>query len=440
MQTFHGPGPLKPDSSERSRVLLSAYACEPGFGSEPGIGWNVACQLSETYDVWVLTRANNRGRIEAAFADTPRPGLRFIYYDLPAALLWAKRLPLGVQVYYLLWQWRSLSVARDYASAIGFQAVQHITFGRHWMPSSLPRLGLPFVWGPLGGGDSVPRAFLASLGPRGRFLNGVREAARYVGERLPLVRRCARQSCIALATTPETAIRLAKLGADDVRRVPAVGLSVADVEALGARPDPPGQPVRFISIGRLEHWKGFHYGLESLAVAGLHEAEYWVVGEGPERARLERLAAALGIGSQVRFLGQLSRDETLARLADAHALVHPSLHDSGGWVCLEAMAARRPVIYLNLGGPAQLVSPEAGIAIEATNPADAVKAMATAMSSLASSPELIRSLGEAGRRHVRECHTWPVRGATLRQTIADCLGVTKPGDARSRNDRSARGP
>ncbi|AST06080.1 hypothetical protein AF2641_03890 [Anoxybacillus flavithermus] len=47
------------------KVLLSAYACEPNRGSEPGVGWNWAIELSKKgYEVWVLTRANNQDVID----------------------------------------------------------------------------------------------------------------------------------------------------------------------------------------------------------------------------------------------------------------------------------------------------------------------------------------------------------------------------------------
>jgi hypothetical protein len=68
-------------------VLLSAYACEPGKGSEPGIGWNLARHLAEHHEVWVLTRTNNRPAIEAELARNPVPGLHFVYHDLPP---WAR--------------------------------------------------------------------------------------------------------------------------------------------------------------------------------------------------------------------------------------------------------------------------------------------------------------------------------------------------------------
>lgn len=79
---------------ERLKVLLSAYACEPGKGSEAEVGWQCGLQVARFHEVTVLTRANNRGRMEAglasARADAPRP--RYVYHDGPDCLVKLKQM------------------------------------------------------------------------------------------------------------------------------------------------------------------------------------------------------------------------------------------------------------------------------------------------------------------------------------------------------------
>src|SRR5579864_4765887 len=72
------------------RVLLSAYACEPNRGSEPGVGWGTVQALAAHHEVWALTRANNRPAIERETARTPMPSVHFVYYDLPRWARWWK--------------------------------------------------------------------------------------------------------------------------------------------------------------------------------------------------------------------------------------------------------------------------------------------------------------------------------------------------------------
>jgi len=121
---------------------------------------------------------------------------------------------------------------------------------------------------------------------------------------------------------------------------------------------------------------------------------------------LEQLAVDLGVADQVTFWGSVDRQIALAKLGQCHVLVHPSLHDSGGWVCLEAMAAGRPVICLELGGPGVQVTPECGFRIHAGNPMQAVEDLAEAMTRLAGDPELRRGMGAAGQQRVKDQFNW----------------------------------
>ncbi len=125
----------------------------------------------------------------------------------------------------------------------------------------------------------------------------------------------------------------------------------AEIRALAQLPAPAAAPMRFIAgregccTGRDSAW-----GSGRLPARGLPDAEYWILGDGPERQALQALAGDLGIANRVRFWGNVERQTAVSKLGECDVLGASSLHDSGGWVCLEAMAAGRPVICLDLGG------------------------------------------------------------------------------------------
>lgn len=391
----------------RLKILLSAYACEPGKGSEPGVGWNFARHLAEHHEVWVLTRANNRQVIEDELARNPVPGLNFIYHELPAWSSFWKRGQKGVQLYYYLWQLTAIPVVRQLHCEMKFDLVQHVTFVKYWAPSALAFLeGVPFIWGPVGGGESAPVAFWPSFGLRGILYETFRSLARRLGELDPLVRRTARRANLALATTPETASRLKQLSAPRVEILGESGLPDNDLTFLSSLSYPAQLPIIFLSLGRLIHWKGFHLGIMAFAQSDLSGAEYWIVGDGPERSRLKRLAKRLGVAGKIRFFGQLTRAEVLKLLSQCHVLVHPSLHDSGGWVCMEAMAAGRPVICLDLGGPAIQVTEETGLKVTARKPDQTVVELALAMRLLETKHDLLRLIGNHARQQVQQNCCW----------------------------------
>lgn len=119
------------------KILLSAYACEPDKGSEPGLGWSWALELASLgNEVWVVTRANNRKALESVkLEEHVSRKLRFVYVDLPYNLRRLKRLRGGIYPYYLLWQWKALEAAREIHETEKFEVVQHVTFVSARQPS-----------------------------------------------------------------------------------------------------------------------------------------------------------------------------------------------------------------------------------------------------------------------------------------------------------------
>jgi glycosyltransferase involved in cell wall biosynthesis len=194
-----------------------------------------------------------------------------------------------------------------------------------------------------------------------------------------------------------------------------MGLPAQELQILNNLPRSSGEPIRFVQIGDLLHLKGCNLTLKAFAKISrdLPSAELWFIGEGPERRRLENLAAQLHVRDRVTFWGQLPRKTTLQKLAECDVLVHPGLHDSGAGVCTEALAAGRPVICLDLGGPALQVTPECGIKVPAVSPDQVVNDLAAAMKDLALSPARREAMSCAARLRVRECFAWDLKGDQL---------------------------
>ena len=405
------------------KVLLSAYSCEPSMGSERGVGWNIVREVAKYHEVWVLTRPDeSRDVIETELARNPIANLHFVYFTLPFwqdSRKWGQSG--GMQIHYYLWQIQAYFVARDLHHQIEFDLVHHVTFVKYSSPSFLALLSTPFVWGPLGGGESAPKAFWQDFSFKAKTYEIVRSFVRWVGEQDPFVRYAAKKSSAIRATTKDTADRLYKIGASKVEILSQLGLSETEITSLAQYKMPDDLPVKFISIGRLLHWKGFHLGLRAFHQANLPNTEYWIVGEGSESERLQTLAQDLGISHKVKFWGLLSRQKTLSMLESCHVLVHPSLHDSGGMVCMEAMAAGRPVICLDLGGPAIQVTEKTGFKIKAETPQQAVRDIAAAMTQLVKDKQLRDSIGQAGKQQVSQNYSWKIIGEHFNQLYSEIV-------------------
>ena len=403
------------------KILLSAYACEPGQGSEEGVGWYTAIETAKHDETWVLTRSFYRAAIEAEINHCPIPNLHFIYVE---PLGWNENFrgrQGGVQLHYYLWQILAYFVGKSLHSQVCFDIIRHVTYVKFWSPSFLALLPVPFIWGPVGGGEAAPKSFSKDFSLKAQIYEFARDWAQRLGESDPFARLTAQRSVIAQATTEDTAKRLIQMGASNVKIVPEAGLSKVEIAKLSSFPILETETMRFISMGRLLHWKGYHLAIRAFAQIDLPNVEYWLLGDGPERQRLEALAVELKVSGRIKFFGNVPRHQGLDRLCQAQVLVHPSLHDSGGWTSLEGMAAGRPVICLDLGGPAVQVTEKTGIKVAAISPEQVVQDLKNAMHLLGTNSELRIQMGIAARARVRETFDWEVKGKYFAQLYQEVV-------------------
>ena len=398
----------RPVMSRRLRVLMSAYACEPNRGSEQEVGWQWALQMARFHDVTVLTRMNNQPAIEPAITARPCPSLKFVYYDPPPWLRFWKRRARGVQPYYYFWQMAALRVGARLHRELAFDLLHHVTFGKYWVPSYLSLLPVKSILGPLGGGESTPIALAGTFSWRGWWWERARDLARGLAKLDPALRATMRRASVVIATTDESKRRLQQLGASSVIVEPQFALDDEQLDFFSRFPRRTERPFRLISIARLLHWKGFHLGLQAFARFVRHcpESEYWVVGSGPEHANLKRIALELGIASHLKFWGYLPYAEMCHKLAEADVLVSPDMHTSFGNICLEALAAGRPVICLDTGGQSLQVTEECGFKAPVASVEQALQSMADAMTLLYRDPDRRLRMGVAAQARARKHFHW----------------------------------
>jgi hypothetical protein len=158
------------------KILLSAFACEPNHGSEPGVGWDWAVFLAQAgHHVVVLTRSQSRLAIEKEMQRAAVPRLHFQYFDVPQSLRWQKRGPL--HLHYILWQWLAARFARKLHQLEQFDCVHHVTLAGLRAPSFMGDLGIPFIFGPVGGGERAPWRLRHGYSPAGLISDAVRDFA-----------------------------------------------------------------------------------------------------------------------------------------------------------------------------------------------------------------------------------------------------------------------
>jgi len=338
------------------------------------------------HEVHVVTRSKWVAGCNAALAEMEKLPLHIHGYELPPwALEWwempLRRLP----IHYVLWQLCAYGKARQLHAAHRFDLVHHITFGVFRHPSLMGRLGVPFILGPLGGGDMPPLVLMR--GAPWRALQ--REFLRWVGNCVatfdPLVISTFSQAKLIFCKTQETLEALPKR----VRNKCMQQLEIATDQGLLAEvPSGGSQQARFLFVGNLLHLKGIHLILDALpkVLETLPGAKLALVGDGRDGEWLRGIAHKLGVDEAIEWVGRLPREKVLELYGSYTALVFPSLHDSSGNVVVEAMTKGLPVICLNIAGPGAIVPADCGIKIPARGCSEdeVVSALAEAMIRIAS--------------------------------------------------------
>jgi glycosyltransferase involved in cell wall biosynthesis len=408
------------------KLLLSTYSCCPCKTSEPGNAWRIIHEALREHEVWAVIADGFQYRklIESWLEKNPRPNFHPVFFKLPPAFHWMCGRRLLESIHYHLWQEKLPGIVRELHRRIGFDLAHHVTYGRYWSPSGLRGLDLPFIWGPMGAAETPPPSFVSELPLRFRLIEAARNGARNFFRQSRSLRDTARAATIGIGVTRESCEAVRNLGVRRVEQMPQMALNDEDLALFGALPDPPPGPFRAICIGRHVHWKGFHLAIRAFArfATSDPEAELWLINDGTFRRELEKTAAQTGLASRIKFLGILpTYNDVLEKLGQSHVLLHPALHEGFGNVCLEAMAAGRPVVCLDIGGPAAQITPETGYAAPATTPEEAVTAMAGFLEKINRDRRLLAAMSVKAREHVKRNFTMRRFNETMQRLYREAI-------------------
>jgi glycosyltransferase involved in cell wall biosynthesis len=249
----------------------------------------------------------------------------------------------------------------------------------------------------------------------------------------PLLRRIVRGSAAVTAISTYTAERLR-------RQVPGGDPAIIPFgAAVDAPAEPPPytydgtRPFELLFVGRLVERKGVHLLLDALAsLPPERRVVLHVVGDGPDRERLEAQARRLGLGEHAVFHGFVSREALQRRLETCDAFVLPAVIDAKGdteglgVVLIEAMSYARPVIASAAGGIVDIVKDgRNGLLVP---PGDAA-ALAAAVGGMMDDPARARAFGLHGREDVAANFSWDVIADRLAE-IYRRVARSRPGEDR----------
>lgn len=334
----------------RRMVFLSAYACAPGEGSEPGVGWAWFCAAKVAAatldaDLILFTRVGNQSELLSAGHGVGVVRVStFPWFDRRRSS--APRWHATVWGVFAAIRMRQL-VRRE---RVGSATVHHVTYATSSVPS--PLWFVPSSWrrilGPVGslsanslsgrgGVKGLSRTLMSNLVEA----VSVRRADHILAQNEGFAARCRDRYGVYADVEPNAAIE----------RTILIESESVDLGFL-----PRSDRRRIICAGHLVPRKRFDLVIKALAEPCMLNVDLIIAGDGPERGYLYDLARELGVSDRTVFVGQRSRVETLALIRSACANVLPSDNESAGWVVAEAATLGIPSVVIRGTGAETLVN------------------------------------------------------------------------------------
>lgn len=427
----------KSRATTRPRVLIIAEAANPALTSAALVGWCCARAIAAETDAHIVTEWRNRydflraGLIEGKdFAAVNNRRLQHLSWSLTNKLSgkgnfsWSLYAMLSNLVYPFFERalWREFGPRLKRGE---FDVVHRILplspTTPSWIAPKLKKIGVPFVLGPLNGGVPWPKGF-EDLRRNERDLAGKLRALYKLTPGLKSTRECSSAILSASRTT------LKEIPHELQKRCVFIPENAVDLAKFPLKPREPAltdaaQPLRLSFVGRLVALKGVDMLLEAAApLLRTGGATLDIIGDGPERARLQSMITALGLAASVRMDGWIDHSKLGDRLRQSDLFVFPSIREFGGGAVLEAMALGVPPVVLNHGGPPELVPPGTGFVLPMSTRDDIVDRLRDLLFTVSAQRDALVEAGRRAQEHVRSFYTWEAKARQIVQVYDWLLG------------------
>lgn len=409
----------------RLRILVLASFCDPEAVSMPYIAYCHAAALAQLHDVTLVIGGPSEAHVRRATGSfrsievVRMPLLERIYawslrrifrYNFASQALTAFQLPFSIA--FECRAWRQL---RGRIFAGEFDIVLRLLPMTAVLPSPfaffLRKGPIPIVVGPINGGLPFVQGFAQAENQR-EWISRFRTLYRF----MPFARSTYRNAAAVMVASSHTYAEFSEYR-DKLFFVPENGIS-SGLCTDDLRDPRTADYLELIFVGGLIPCKACDLALRAAAsLLRSGRARFTILGDGPERSRLQQLARSLGIEENVVFCGWVSHEEVLRRLRTSEVLVFPSVRDFGAGVVFEALATGAVPLVSDFGGPGDIVHSDVGRKVALTSENDVVSQLEKILTDLAGNSELLLRLRQQGMLFARDHLTWEAKAQDVTQIM-----------------------
>lgn len=406
-------------------VLVNAYAVSPNWGSEQGMGWNWVINLARYCHLDVITEGEWRREIEDAVKKLPQSeNITFHYLPVSSevrAMCWNQG-DWRFYWHYRKWQRRALEKAREICRSKHIDVLHQLNMIGFREPGYLWKIeDIPFVWGPVGGMELMPMAYLRNAPIKQRLFNSLKNTINklqytYSGR----VKSAIRRSSVLISAVKGVKDVIGSVYGKSSVLINETGVETTD--GLIRRESRTGEPLKIIWVGKFDFRKQLPIALKALGAMGNSDVELHICGSGSAHtvSEMKAIAENEGISSLCHWYGNVDNKEVKRMMADSDLMLFTSIMEATSTVVLEAISVGLPVVCFNTCGFGPIVKAFAGITVEISNPEQSVSDFAARLSEIYSDREM---LNEISRKIIenRESLTWDSKARATVELYRRCI-------------------
>lgn len=410
------------------KILISAYACSPGMGSEPGMAWNWCLHLAKHCELYIITEGEFRERIENALPNIPW-GVRMHFYYNPVServrrMCWNQG-DWRFYRYYKEWQWKTYRMAKQLCKEQSINVLHQLNMIGFREPGYLWKLsqetGIPFVWGPVGGLKQFPLSYAEGGGWKIRMFMGLKN--RLNSWQLTYDRRvdkAMKQASCLISSIPESYRAIKRYKGRESLLIPETGCQVLGEKLIRDFTTP---YLEVMWVGKYDFRKRLDIALAAIAMTGNRNVVFRIYGTGSvvQRKYIERYCSRLGIDDwvQIQWMGNCSNDQVLQAMRRAHLFLFTSVSEDTSTVVMEAISSGLPILCFDTCGMGYVVNEKVGIKIPLTNPMQSAQDFAEKIEYLYTHRDVLARMSSNCRERQREL-SWERKAVQVAE-IYECI-------------------
>jgi len=387
---------MEVSKNKRLKVLLCCYACDPSYGSEPGMGWNFAYHISRFHDAHVLVeekfKENLLNHAKKHPEDVKNITFHFIKKQRHRTL--RKIWPPSYYWFYRQWHKKAYRYAIELDKRENFDLIHQITLATYREPGYLWKIKKPFIWGPFGGMNHTSWKLVFGM--------GIYRAAFYAMRNL--INSCQKRWGYAATTVAPRAHAIITCNSDfskeivkhwqvETHIIPEVGITPITENLLPSKKDS-NSPIEICWAGVLEPRKSLDILLKAISICN-SPIHINVLGNGPCFKKWQKLAKKLNLEDRVTFHGRLPHEEVYKKMKESDIFCITSISEGGTTtVVAEALRMGLPIIALDHCGFSSAINEKCGIKIPIISKKQIISDYARYIDFLASDADARRKLSE----------------------------------------------